>query len=144
MNRDTIKKTAICRYEQREKVYIVESPLLDILHGIAETEEESWDIFYDLLDSMYIKYLEGKRVGNFGKGRPAKNRIDLHAQIQARTKEKIDQVAADLGISKGEAIDCLAFGYVAPPKSQKNNMVDGLPSKSSKSPSKKTKTRAKI
>ena len=119
MNRDTIKKTAICRYEQKEKVYIVESPLLDILHGISETEKEAWEIFYDLLDAMYIKYLEGKHVGSFGKGRPAKNRIDLHAQVQARTKEKIDQVSKDLGISKGEAIDCLAFGYMPPSKSAK-------------------------
>jgi hypothetical protein len=114
MNREAIRKTAVCRYQPKEKLYIVESPLLDILHGIAETKKKAWDIFDDLLDGMYIKYLEGKTVGLYQKpGRPAKGRIDFHAQIKPKTKKTIDKLARNFGISKGEAIDYLALLHTA-------------------------------
>ena len=84
---------------------------LDICSGIAKSKKEAWEIFDDLLDAMYIKYLEGKTVGQYAKrGRPAKNRIDVHAQVQLKTKRAIDKIALAYGISKGEAIDMLAFG----------------------------------
>jgi hypothetical protein len=68
MNREAITKTAICRFDAREQEYIVESPLLDICHGIANSPKDAWDIFEDLLDSMFSEYLEGRRVGQYGRG----------------------------------------------------------------------------
>jgi hypothetical protein len=64
MNRDT-KKTALCRYEKRKGLFLVESPLLEICHGVGKTEKAAWEIFNDLLNAMYIEYLEGKTAGKY-------------------------------------------------------------------------------
>lgn len=111
MNRDSIKRTAICRYDARAREFIVESPLLDVCHGIADTENEAWEIFEDLLDAMYIEYLEGKGVGRYKRGRPSKGRLEFHAQIKQRTKKGIAALAKELNISQGEALDFLLFSY---------------------------------
>lgn len=111
MNREAIKRTAICRYDSVEKEYIVESPLLDICHGIAESKKEAWNIFGDLIDSMYIEYLEGKGVGKYGRGRPPKGRTELHTQVNARTKKGLAALAKKLGVSQGEVMDFLLFFY---------------------------------
>lgn len=111
MNREAIKKTAICRYEASEKEYVVESPLLDVCHGIADTKAEAWDTFDDLLNAMYIEYLEGKGVGRYKRGRPAKGRVEFHAQLKQETKKGIADLAKQWEISQGEALDFLMFFY---------------------------------
>ena len=108
MNREAIKKTAVCRYDTKEKVFIVESPLLEICSGIAETKEEAWEIFDDLLQAMYTKYLEGKIVGQYAKrGRPAKHKVNLSCQVKPGTVECIRRFAQNIHTSQGEFIDFL-------------------------------------
>jgi predicted RNase H-like HicB family nuclease len=60
MNRESIKKTAVCRYDDKQNCYIVASPLYPALTSTAETEEDAWDIFHDDLDDAYSSYLEGR------------------------------------------------------------------------------------
>ncbi len=114
MNRDTIKKTAVSRVDKKEGVYIVESPLLDIVFGAAKDEDEAWKIFDDLVDACYIAYLEGKKVGQYKhRGRPAKHGVAIHAQIKQSTKNDINALSQSLGISQGEAIDYLTSFHKA-------------------------------
>jgi lipoate synthase len=108
MNRDAIKNTAVCSYDRKEKLYTIESPLLNICSGIAETEDEAREIFEDGLDAMYIEYLEGRQVGQYAKrGRPAKNRVNLNCQVKPETIKSIKKLAAKLGVSQGECVDFL-------------------------------------
>lgn len=114
MNRDTIRNTAICRFDQKSKVYVVESPLLDICIGAAKKEKEAWKIFNDLLEAMYVKYLEGKIVGRYkNRGRPSKGGVQFHAAIKPATKEVLEDLAAEVGCSQGEVVDYLAAFYNA-------------------------------
>ncbi|HEY9868639.1 MAG TPA: hypothetical protein V6D08_05695 [Candidatus Obscuribacterales bacterium] len=114
MNRDKIRNTAVCRFDKRERVYVVESSLLDICTGMADTEEEAWEIFEDLLDTMYIKYLEGRRVGQYQKpGRPRAGKVELHARVKPDTKAAIFTLAQSLKCTPGEAVDFLVYQRVA-------------------------------
>jgi hypothetical protein len=65
MNKTAIIKTTVERYNSKESMFIVESPLLDICTGASKNKKEAWSIFHDLLDEMYIKYLEGKKIGQY-------------------------------------------------------------------------------
>lgn len=117
MNRETIKKTAIATYEPKEDVYVVQSPLLDICRGVAEDANTAWEIFDDLLDEMYIVYLEGKKVGPYHHkqkvGRPAKGGVEIHAHIKESSKAVITNLAKQLGTSQGETIDYLTHFWKA-------------------------------
>jgi len=64
----------VCHYDKRKGLFVVESPLLEICHGVAKTEKEAWKIFDDLLNAMYIEYLEGKIVGQYARRRDGLNR----------------------------------------------------------------------
>src|SRR5207253_11503723 len=109
MNRNAIRKTAVCTFDKKEKVYIVESPLLDICHGIARTSKEAWKIFNEMLDEMYIEYLEGGQVGRYKKpGRPAKGAKEFHVRVKPETKKTVVALAKYLGTTQGEAVDYLA------------------------------------
>jgi len=111
MKIDAIRNTAVCRFDKEEKVYIVESPLLDIIAGVAETKDKAWEIFIDLMQAAYIEYLEGRLVGSYKRGRPAKGGLHLHVQVKPETRELLASVAKKFGISQGEAIDFLSFIY---------------------------------
>jgi len=41
MNKKAIAGTALCRYDEKEQCYIVESPLFDRVAGVAETASEA-------------------------------------------------------------------------------------------------------
>ncbi len=108
MNKKAIASTALCRYDKKEKCYIVESPLFDRVTGVAETEIEAKQIFDELLDETYLAYLEGKLVGYDKRGRPAKGNVEFHAQVKPEVKAQISKKAKDLGISQGDVIAYLA------------------------------------
>ncbi len=108
MNKKAIADTALCRYDEKEKCYIVESPLFDRVTGVAETESEARQIFHELLDETYIAYLEGKLVGYDKRGRPAKGNVEFHAQVKPEVKAQIAERAKALGISQGDVITYLA------------------------------------
>jgi hypothetical protein len=106
MNKTAIYGTAVCRWDEKEKCFIVQSPLYDALKGIAETKEEAWEIFEDFLDDAYTSYLEGRLGGMYAqRGRPAKNRVNVNAQVKPETRDEVKALAAELGCSQGEVID---------------------------------------
>lgn len=104
MNKKAIADTALCRYDDKEQCYIVESPLFDRVTGVAETESEARQIFHELLNETYIAYLEGKLVGYDKRGRPAKGNVEFHAQVKPEVKAQISEKAKALGISQGDVI----------------------------------------
>lgn len=104
MNKKAIADTALCRYDEKEGCYIVESPLCDRVIGVAATESEARKIFHELLDETYIAYLEGKLVGYDKRGRPAKGNVEFHAQVKPEVKAQISEKAKALGISQGDVI----------------------------------------
>lgn len=90
------------------------SPLLEICHGIARTEEEAWEIFDDLLNAMYIEYLEDKKVGQYSKrGRPSKGGVVFNAHVRPTTREIVARLAREFGISQGEAVDFVVAKWQA-------------------------------
>jgi predicted RNase H-like HicB family nuclease len=108
MNKKAIADTALCRYDEKEQCYIVESPLFDRVTGVAETADEARQIFNELLDETYVAYLEGKLVGYDKRGRPAKGNVEFHAQVKPEVKAQISERAKALGISQGDVIAYLA------------------------------------
>lgn len=111
MNKDAIRKTARCRFDAKESVYIVESPLSDMVMGVSEDAEDAWAIFDDLLRETYINYLEGKLVGYDKRGRPSKGRVGHHAELNPDTKKALLTLAKQFGCSQGEVIDYLVWHH---------------------------------
>ncbi len=108
MNKKAIADTALCRYDETEQCYIVESPLFDRVIGVGETESEAKQIFDELLDETYVAYLEGKLVGYDKRGRPSKGNVEFHALVKPEVKAQISQRAKALGVSQGDVIAYLA------------------------------------
>lgn len=104
MNKKAITATALCRFDEKEKNYVVESPLFDRVIGVGRTEEEAYLLFNELLNETYVAYLEGTLVGYKKRGRPAKGNVEFHAQIKPDVKNNIAAKARALGISQGEVI----------------------------------------
>jgi predicted RNase H-like HicB family nuclease len=119
MNKKAIAETAICRYDEKEHCYVVESPIFDRVVGAGETAEEAWHVFSALLDETYVAYLEGKLVGYEKRGRPAKGNVEFHAQVKPEVREKITAKARELGISQGEVIAYLNAAAEALPDLQR-------------------------
>jgi hypothetical protein len=108
MKLETIKNTAICRYSNEDGgIYIVESPLLEIICGAASTKAQAWEIFYDLAEAVYIEHLKGHTVAQYSRGRPSKGALHIHVQIQPKTRSGISALSKSLNISQGEVIDYL-------------------------------------
>ena len=107
MNRKAIAKTALCKFDSKQKCFVVQSPLFERCIGVAKTEAEAQHIFFELLDEYYVAYLEGKLVGYEKRGRPAKGYVDFHVQVKPLVKKGIATRAQELGISQGEIIDYL-------------------------------------
>jgi DNA polymerase/3'-5' exonuclease PolX len=107
MNREAIKKTVIERFDGKDQVWVVQSPLLPICHGIDEDIEAARKIFDDLLNAMYIQYLEGNAVGDYRRGRPSKGLVDIHVQVKPQVREALKRLAAEKEISQGETVHYL-------------------------------------
>lgn len=129
MNKEAIKNTALCYYSNTEQCFIVKSPLFEMVFGAAEKEDEAWEIFNDLLDATYVKYLEGKLAGYTKAGRPKKNRVGFHAEVKPESKEQMKDLANKLGCSQGEAIDFLLFSHSLKPVSKSKTVTQPVVSK---------------
>ncbi|MBS1995180.1 MAG: hypothetical protein JSS86_02675 [Cyanobacteria bacterium SZAS LIN-2] len=108
MNKKAIFNTALCRYDEKEGCFIVESPLFERVIGVAPRESEAWKLFGELLNETYVAYLEGNLVGYEKRGRPARGNVEFHAQIKPEVKAQIAETARTLGISQGDVIAYLA------------------------------------
>lgn len=127
MNKKAIAETALCRYEDKESCFVVESPIFDRVIGVGDSESEAWRVFQELLDETYIAYLEGKLVGYEKRGRPAKGYVEFHAQVRPEVKSRISERAKALGISQGEVI--AYFSAVADMKADLERQISDLKSK---------------
>jgi len=113
MNKEVIKRTAVCRWDSESECYVVESPLCERVLGAAETEAEAWKIFHEILEDTYQDYLEGKLAGYSKPGRPKKERTRFHVQMKPDAKEAITDMAKGLRVSQGEAVEYLLSYYEA-------------------------------
>jgi len=104
MNKRAIIATAISWYNKEDEAFVVQSPLFERVLGVAESEPEAWALFHEFLDDAYVAYLEGKLVGYEKPGRPAKNVVDIHAQVKPEVKKYLVEQAKALGISQGDVI----------------------------------------
>ncbi len=104
MNKKAIERTALCRYDETDKIFIVRSPLSDLVLGAAKLEVDAWRLFNELLQETYVAYLEGTLVEYQKPGRPPKGNVQIHAEIRPEVKLKIETKAKELGISQGDVI----------------------------------------
>lgn len=107
MNVDAIKKTALCKYDDEDKVYVVESPLCDFVMGADEDMHQAWEVFHEILEETYEDYQAGKLAKSIGPGRPKRNKQNINVQVTGDTKDKIKELAETLGISQGDVLDYL-------------------------------------
>ncbi len=113
MNKDSIKATAVCRWDMEDECYVVSSPVMDIVLGVGDTEAEAWQIFNEILEETYQCYLEGRLANHPKPGRPAKHKVRIHAEISPDIKEAIQAMAKRIGISQGEVLEYLHAFYIA-------------------------------
>jgi hypothetical protein len=114
MNKELIRRTAVCWWSSGDQCYVVESPLLPICAGADDDPARAWVIFDEMLQDIYTAYLEGTGIGYMFKlGRPPKGNVPLNCAIKPDTKELIETVAAELGSSQGEVVDYLMAFYKA-------------------------------
>lgn len=106
MNKSAILHTAVTQYDKDNECWVTESPLLETVVGVGETEDEAKEAFLIHFNECYTAYLEN-RHGLYKKaGRPKKSqRVDLRAQVKPDTRENIKTYAEALGISQGEAVE---------------------------------------
>jgi predicted RNase H-like HicB family nuclease len=120
MNKQVIRKTAICYWSKEDECYLMQSPLCEGVLGVGDTAEEAETTFNDLLSDTYEAYLEGRVPGYDKPGRPAKGGVSFDTNIQPSTKECLKEIAAKIGCSMGEAVDYLVFQYNHPEHMQAN------------------------
>lgn len=126
MNREKVRHTAVCMFDRQKKLYIVKSPLLDICVGAAKTELQAWKLFEDILDDLYISYLEGRKVGRYARrGRPASGAARIHIQVKQHTKAGLERLAKQLSCSLGETVDYL-FAYKLAAEERKSSPKSGI------------------
>jgi len=106
MNKVAILQTAVTQYDSENECWVTESPLLETVVGVGDTEEEAKETFLIHFNECYTAYLEG-RHGLYKKaGRPKKAvKVDLRAQVRPDTRDNIKIYAETLGISQGEAVE---------------------------------------
>jgi len=109
MNAEAIRNTAVLREQDGD--YIVQSPLCPEVIGAGDTEQEAWQIFEEILED----YLADHKAGRVAKelGRPRKNKIRFHTEIDPDVKAAIAALAKQFGVSQGEAVEYLFRRFAA-------------------------------
>ena len=110
LKQETILKSAICYWSEEDECYVVESPLFSPVIAAERTPEKAIKVYKSMLDSTYTELLRDK-VHGFKRGRPTKNGVELHVQVQPDTKQMIDELRKDIGLSQGEFIDLVTLYY---------------------------------
>jgi hypothetical protein len=113
LKKEIILNTAVLYFDPKDECFVVESPLCDEVIAAAETKEEACQLFVEFLNDTYVDYLEGKLAGYQQPGRPSKDGATLHTRVKPATKDRLDKLSSQLGISLGELVDHLLFFYDA-------------------------------
>jgi hypothetical protein len=105
---ESLKQTAITYWAPADGCFYVETALAPSIKGIGDTAEEAQTSFDDSL----IKSFEKLRGGNQTRaGRPAKNGVNIHAQISQASKDLLDELGNALTLGQGETLDCAIFAF---------------------------------
>jgi hypothetical protein len=131
IKRKAIYDTAVCYWDEESECFCVESPLFDRVLGAAATETEAWKMFARMLEDMYEE-LAADRVAGYKRGRPAKGGVDLHVQVKPETKELIDKLRGEHGISQGEQVDVAVFSLYWAKEHAKKNVTDAAADRAKK------------
>jgi len=110
LKKETILKTAVCYWSNEDECYVVESPFFSPVIAAEKTPEKAFKVYKNMLSSAYEELLKNN-VHGFKRGRPAKNGVELHIQVQTDTKQLVDELRQDLGLSQGEFIDLATFYF---------------------------------
>ncbi len=111
MNKEAIRKTAICYWSEEDEAYVIVSPLFESIAGVGTTKTASMKVFNDLLDDAYEAYLEGRVPGYDKAWRPTKGYIALNIDVKPDTKQFIKSLTDNFKCSQGEIIDFLVCAY---------------------------------
>lgn len=139
LSKDIIIRTAVCYWSADDRCYIVESPFFPAVIAAEKTPEKALKVYKQMLTTAYEALLADK-VHGFKRGRPAKHGAELHIQVKVDTKQLIDALRKEIGISQGEFIDLVTFYYAkkAQPTSARtaltlettiSELIDALPTK---------------
>jgi predicted RNase H-like HicB family nuclease len=110
LRKEIILNTAVSYWSAEDKCYVVESPLFPPVIAAEKTPEKALQLYKSMLNNAY-KELVADNVHGFKRGRPAKHGVELHVQVHPDTKQLIDDLRKEIGISQGEFIDLVTFYY---------------------------------
>lgn len=117
----SVKATAISFWDDDAECFIVHSPLLPTLFVEGDSEAEAHSAFDDMLVESFDQ--SKTAISRTKSGRPAKNGINIHAQITPETKRLMDDLSNLLDISQGELIDCATFAFDKSVKRRKPKLL---------------------
>ncbi|MFN7311314.1 MAG: hypothetical protein ACK5T0_08105 [Vampirovibrionales bacterium] len=60
MDLDAIKNSVTCKWSEEDEAFIVTSPLCINIAGVEEKREDAYSMFYEMLESSYEAFLQGK------------------------------------------------------------------------------------
>ncbi|MEB3286617.1 MAG: hypothetical protein VKJ04_03850 [Vampirovibrionales bacterium] len=111
MKKEALLLTAITWFDKHDQCWITQSPLDETIIGAGDSETESIDLFYEAVDIHYNHYQAGKHALK-KPGRPAKDGENVHMQIKAETRQKLNDIKAEKHFSsQGEVVDFLYKFY---------------------------------
>lgn len=111
MNKAEIIKSAETRHDEERDCWVTRSYVDDGIIGVADTAEESRRIFMEMVEAEWDEYQRGRHGMYATPGRPAKNKVDLRAQVEPEIKIGIVALSSELGTSHGEAVEYLFRFY---------------------------------
>lgn len=113
ISKKAVIRTAKTRFSDEDGCYVVESVLWENTAGTGDTPAEAFDCFVTLFEMEYEDYLKGQHLKNRTVGRPAKNKTRFYTEIEPELKTEIANLAKNLGISQGEAVEYLYRSWKA-------------------------------
>lgn len=134
ISKEKIGKTVICYWSAADESFIAESSLIPhVVLGVGETPEEAKDDFMQTLDGMFDE-ITSDNVAGYKMGRPAKGYAAFNINIRPSSKVRVGDLAKELEISQGEAVDYLVFfhecklleGARAPQRDEIAAKLDGV------------------
>lgn len=115
MDRDSILKTAVTRWDSEDDCFITESHLAPTIVGDGDTERDSFASFIDHVSANYEAYQTGRHALYKKPGRPPKNKVSMHIQVAPDVKEALSAMAQQYSMSQGETVEYLYNLYQKPP-----------------------------
>lgn len=106
MNKETIEKTAVCYWSKDDDCYVAHSLTFHGCAGTGETLEKAEQLFKELLNKMYIDYQECKLAGYVEPSNAAEDG-GIRMQLKQTTKDRIDKLAEQFGITREQVVDYL-------------------------------------